>query len=272
MVSGFTEEQVKRYSRHILLRLVGGKGQKKLLSSSVLVVGSGGLGSPVAVYLAAAGVGKLGIADFDIVDLSNLQRQILHFTDDVGKPKVVSAAETIAQLNPDVRVVQHQARLSSENILGIIADYDVVVDASDNFPTRYLLNDACVLAGKPLVHGSIFLFEGQATVFLPGQGCYRCLYPEPPPPGAVPSCQEVGVLGVLPGVIGLIQATETIKLLLGIGHSLAGYLLLYDALDMEFHKVKLRRNLACPVCGDNPTITQLIDYEEFCGVRGEENR
>lgn len=266
MAITLTEEQIKRYSRHILLKQVGGKGQMKILESKVLVVGSGGLGSPAAMYLAAAGVGKLGIVDFDTVDLSNLQRQILHHTNDVNKPKVVSATETIAMLNSDVQVVPYPIKLTSENIMDIIAGYDVILDCTDNFPTRYLLNDACFFARKPLVQGSIFLFEGQATVFLPGKGCYRCLYPTPPPLGSVPSCQEVGVLGVLPGVVGLIQATETLKLILDIGIPLAGYLLVYDALDMEFHKVKLRHNSACPVCGDKPTVTRLIDYEQFCGV------
>ncbi|MBI4302596.1 MAG: molybdopterin-synthase adenylyltransferase MoeB, partial [Chloroflexi bacterium] len=250
----------------IILQQVGGKGQRKLLQSRVLLIGAGGLGSPTAFYLAAAGVGKLGIVDFDVVDESNLQRQILHKTTDVGRPKVVSAAETIAALNPDVQVVQHQTQLTSANILDIIADYDIVVDGSDNFPTRYLVNDACVLAAKPNVHGSIFLFEGQATVFLPGRGCYRCLYPTPPPPGMVPSCQEAGVLGVLPGIIGNIQAVETIKLILGIGEPLVGRLLLFDALGLEFRQVRLRRNPQCPICGDNPTISELIDYEEFCGL------
>lgn len=266
MAITLTEEQIERYSRHILLKQVGGKGQRKILESRVLLIGAGGLGSPAALYLAAAGVGKLGIVDFDKVDMSNLQRQPLHHTPDVGKLKVQSAAETIARLNPDVEVVPYTTKISSENVMDMISGYDVIVDGSDNFPTRYLINDACVFAKKPLVHGSIFLFEGQATVFMPGKGCYRCLYPTPPPPGAVPSCQEVGVLGVLPGVVGLIQATEALKLVLGVGTSLAGYLLVYDALDMEFHKVKLRRNPACPVCGDNPTVTSLIDYEQFCGV------
>ncbi|MBI2919411.1 MAG: molybdopterin-synthase adenylyltransferase MoeB [Chloroflexi bacterium] len=262
----FTEEQIKRYSRHIILPQIGGKGQRKLLQSRVLLVGAGGLGSPSALYLAAAGVGKLGIVDFDVVDLSNLQRQVLHHGHDVGRPKVVSAADTIADINPDVQVVKHQVRLSSENIMDIISDYDVVVDGCDNFPTRYLVNDACVMGKRPNVHGSIFLFEGQATVFLPGQGCYRCLYPEPPPPGMVPSCQEAGVLGVLPGIVGLIQAVETVKIVLGIGRSLTNRLLLFDALAMEFRQVRLKRNPNCPVCGDNPTVTHLIDYEEFCGL------
>ncbi|MBI4297516.1 MAG: molybdopterin-synthase adenylyltransferase MoeB [Chloroflexi bacterium] len=266
MALPFTEEQIKRYSRHIILQQVGGKGQRKLLESSILLIGAGGLGSPAALYLAAAGVGRLGLVDFDTVDLTNLQRQILHRTPDVGRPKVDSATDTIAALNPDVRVIPHPVRLSSENIFDIIKDYDVIIDGSDNFPTRYLVNDACVMKGKPNVHGSIFLFEGQATVFMPGQGCYRCLYPTPPPPGTVPSCEEAGVFGVLPGIIGSIQAVEAIKLILGLGHSLAGRLLLFDALDMEFRQVRLRRNPGCPVCGDHPTVTQLIDYEDFCGV------
>ncbi len=266
MSKQFTEEQIKRYSRHIILPQVGGKGQKKLLEAKVLLVGAGGLGSPAALYLAAAGVGRLGIVDFDHVDLSNLQRQVLHGTSDVGRAKVTSAAETITDINPDVEVVPYRERLTSENILEIISGYDIVLDGSDNFPTRYLVNDACMLAGKPNVHGSIFGFEGQAAVFLPGQGCYRCLFPEPPPPGAVPSCQEAGVLGVLPGIVGLIQATEAIKLVLGVGTSLVGHLLLFDAIDMSFQKVKLQRNPACAICGDKPTIHELIDYEEFCSL------
>lgn len=262
----FTEEQIRRYSRHIVLPQVGGKGQRKLLAGKVLLVGAGGLGAPAALYLAAAGVGKLGIVDFDTVDLSNLQRQVLHHSNDVGRPKVASATDAIRDINPDVEVVSYPTALSSENVMDIIADYDVVVDGSDNFATRYLINDACVMASKPNVHGSVFLFEGQATVFLPGQGCYRCLYPNPPPPGLVPNCQEAGVLGVLPGIIGLIQATEAIKIILGIGESLAGRLLLFDALSMEFRQVRLRRNPSCPICGDHPTIDRLIDYTEFCGV------
>ncbi len=263
----FSEEQIRRYSRHIILPEIGGKGQQKLLSSRVLIVGAGGLGSPAALYLAAAGVGTLGIADFDDVEASNLQRQIIHTTRDLGRPKVFSAAAKLRDLNPDVKVVPHPLRLTSANALDLLAAYDVVVDASDNFPTRYLANDACVLLGKPLVHGSIYRFDGQATVFLPGQGCYRCLFPSPPPPGAVPTCAEAGVLGVLPGIIGTIQAVEVIKLLLGIGETLAGRLLIFDALAMAFHEVRLRRNPACPVCGDNPSVRELIDYEEFCGLR-----
>lgn len=264
---GFTEEQIKRYSRHIILKEVGGAGQQKLLDARVLLVGAGGLGSPAAFYLAAAGVGTLGLIDGDRVDLSNLQRQIIHTTADLDRPKVESAREKIAALNPDVQVRTYEELLTSANALEIMRDYDVVVDGADNFATRYLVNDAAVLLGKPNVHGSVFRFEGQATVFVPGEGpCYRCLYPAPPPPGTVPSCAEAGVLGVLPGLIGLIQATETIKLILGQGRTLKGRLLLYNALGLEFHEVKLRRDPACPLCGDVPTITELIDYAEFCRV------
>ncbi len=262
----FNEEQIRRYSRHIILPEVGGKGQRKLLNSSVLLVGAGGLGSPAALYLAAAGVGRLGIIDGDVVDMSNLQRQILHHVDDVGRPKVHSAVESIGRLNPDVKVEPFQAVLSSENAKEIIGQYDLVVNGCDNFPTRYLVNDCCVFLKKPLVDGSIFKFEGQVTVFVPGQGCYRCLYPAPPPPGLVPSCQEAGVLGVLCGIIGSLQSIEAIKLLLGIGDSLVGRLLFVDSLGMEFRQVKVRRDPNCPVCGDHPTITDLIDYHEFCGV------
>lgn len=263
----FSEEQIKRYSRHIILPEVGGRGQKKLLKSKVFLVGAGGLGCPAAYYLAAAGVGKLGIVDNDDVDHSNLQRQILHSSKDVGYPKALSAKATLEALNPDVEVVPYMQRLTSENILETIKDYDVILDGSDNFPTRYLVNDACVILKKPLSHGSIFKFEGQVTTILPGEGpCYRCLFETPPPPGMVPSCQEAGVLGVLPGVIGVIQATEVIKLLLGKGQILKGQLLLYNALNMEFRRVKIRRNPNCPVCGDKPTIKELIDYQEFCQV------
>ena len=262
----FTEEQIKRYSRHIILPEVGGKGQRRLLNSSVLLVGAGGLGCPAALYLAAAGVGRLGIVDFDRVDLSNLQRQILHHTHDVGRPKVLSAVDSIGEINPDVKVEPHQAQLSSENVKEIISGYDVIVNGCDNFPTRYLLNDACYFLKKPMVDGSIFRFEGQVTVFFPGKGCYRCLYPAPPPPGLVPSCAEAGVLGVLCGVIGSIQALEAIKLILGSGETLVNRLLFFDALTMEFRQVKIRRDPECPVCGENPTITELIDYHEFCGV------
>ena len=261
-----TEEQIRRYSRHLILPEVGGAGQRKLLNSRVLLIGAGGLGSPVALYLAAAGVGTLGIVDFDVVDLSNLQRQILHRGRDVGRPKVQSALDTIGDLNPDVKVIPYQEALSSENVRRIFADFDVVVNGCDNFPTRYLVNDACVFLGKPMVDGSIFKFEGQATVFLPGHGCYRCLYPAPPPPGVVPSCAEAGVLGVVCGVIASIQGVETIKLLLGLGEPLVGRLVFFDALAMEFRQVKYRRDPACPVCGDHPTITDLIDYHAFCGV------
>ena len=264
---GFTNDQIYRYSRHIILPDVGGAGQKKLLASKVLLVGAGGLGSPAAMYLAAAGVGTLGLVDFDCVDLSNLQRQLLHRTKDIGRPKLDSAEETIHALNPDVQVNKHQVVLTSENVMDIIQDYDIVVNGTDNFPTRYLVNDACVFAGKPLVDGSIFMFDGQATVFDARRGpCYRCLFPVPPPPGEVPSCQEAGVLGVLPGIIGSIQAVETIKLILGKGEPLIGRLLLFDALAMEFREMKVEKDADCPVCGDHPTISQLIDYEQFCGV------
>ncbi len=260
----WTEEQILRYSRHIVMPQVGGKGQRKLLNAKVAMVGAGGLGSPTAMYLAAAGVGTLGLIDADVVDISNLQRQLLHDTNDVGRPKVVSGAERIHDLNPEVNVVQHQTLLTSENAFDILKDYDIVINGCDNFPTRYLVNDVCVFLKKPLVDGSILFFEGQATVYLPGQGCYRCLYPAPPPPGMVPSCAEGGVLGVLPGIVGCIQAIETIKLILGLGESLQGRLLLFDALSMEFQKLKIRRDPECPVCGDHPTQTGLIDYEEFC--------
>ena len=263
-----SEEQVRRYSRHLILPEIGGSGQRKLLNGKVLLVGAGGLGSPAALYLAAAGVGTLGIVDFDAVDLSNLQRQILHHVRDVGRPKVESAVDTIADLNPDVKVVPYREALTSSNARQIFSEYDVIVNGSDNFPTRYLANDACVFLKKPLVDGSIFKFEGQTTVFLPGHGCYRCLYPAPPPPGVVPSCAEAGVLGVICGVIASIQGVETIKLLLGLGDPLVGRLVFFDALSMEFRQVKFRRDPDCPVCGDHPTITDLIDYNEFCGVPG----
>lgn len=264
----FSEDQIKRYARHIILPEIGGKGQQKLLEARVLLIGAGGLGSPAGYYLAAAGVGTLGIADFDVVDLSNLQRQILHTTEDLDRPKTESAKETIHALNPDVEVRTYRDKLTSENILSIIEDYDLVVDGCDNFPTRYLVNDACAMKGKPDVYGSIFRFEGQATVFDAQRGpCYRCLYPEPPPPGMVPSCQEAGVLGVLPGFIGTIQALEAIKLLLGIGSPLIGRLLLFDALGMELMEVNIRKNPACPLCGERRTIKELIDYEAFCGLK-----
>ena len=264
----FTEEQIRRYARHIILPEVGGKGQRKLLDARVLVIGAGGLGSPAAYYLAAAGVGTLGIVDFDVVDESNLQRQILHRTEDVGRAKTDSARDALTSLNPDVGVVAHEEQLSRENILPILSGYDVIVDGSDNFPTRYLVNDACALAHKPDVYGSIFRFDGQAAVFDAEQGpCYRCLYPHPPTPGTVPSCQEAGVFGVLPGIIGVIQAVEAIKLILGIGEALIGRLLLFDALGMEFQQVRVSKDPACPLCGSDPTITELMDYEAFCGVR-----
>ncbi len=267
MMFGFTDDQIYRYSRHIIMPDVGGTGQRKLLGARVLVVGAGGLGSPAAMYLAAAGVGTLGLVDFDRVDLSNLQRQLLHHTKDIGRPKLDSAAETLNSLNPDVKVVKHPVVLTSANVMDVIRDYDIVVNGTDNFPTRYLVNDACVFASKPLVDGSIFMFEGQVTVFDAQRGpCYRCLFPAPPPPGEVPSCQEAGVLGVLPGVIGSLQAVETIKLILGIGDPLIGRLLLFDALGMEFRELKIDRDPHCPVCGPDPTITELIDYEQFCGV------
>jgi len=264
----FTDEQVERYSRHIILPEVGGIGQTKLLDSKVLMIGAGGLGSPAGFYLAAAGIGNMGIIDFDTVDLSNLQRQIMHNTERIGMLKVDSAKKTIQALNPDVKVTVYNERLNSQNIREIFEPYDYVVDGTDNFSTRFLINDACVMMNKINIHGSIFRFEGQATIFQPKVGpCYRCLYPEPPPPGLVPNCQEGGVLGVLAGIIGNIQAVETIKMILGIGEPLVGKLLIYDALKTEFRKLKLKRDVNCPVCGDTPTITEFIDYEEFCGMR-----
>lgn len=264
-------DEIRRYSRHLILPEVGLSGQKKICSSSVLCIGAGGLGSPIAMYLAAAGIGKLGILDFDSVDYSNLQRQIIHSTADVGRPKTQSAKETINAINPNVEVIVHNTRITSENALDLIRPYDIVVDGTDNFPTRYLTNDACVLLKKANVYGSIFRFEGQASVFAPHLGgpCYRCLYPEPPPPGMVPSCAEGGVLGVLPGIVGTIQATEILKLALGKGSSLVGRLLLFNALDMKFRELKLRRDPQCPICGEKPTITELIDYEMFCGITPE---
>jgi molybdopterin/thiamine biosynthesis adenylyltransferase len=263
-----SEDQVLRYARHIILPGIGGDGQRRLMGAKVLVIGAGGLGSPAAMYMVAAGVGTLGLVDFDRVDLSNLQRQLLHDTDDVGRPKVESASERLADLNPNVDVVAHETLLSSENAFDVLGRYDVVVDGTDNFPVRYLVNDACQMLGKPLVYGSIYQWEGQASVFLPGPEtpCYRCLFPEPPPPGTVPSCAEGGVFGVLPGIIGSIQAVEAIKLILGAGESLVGKLLLYDALRNDFTTVKLRWDPDCPVCGKHPTVTELIDYEAFCGL------
>lgn len=265
----FNQEQLTRYSRHFLLPEVGEQGQAKLLDAKVLMIGAGGLGSPSAYYLAAAGVGTIGIVDHDVVDLSNLQRQILHANDRIGEPKVDSAKRTLEGLNPDVKVIPYRERLSSDNVMEIIKDYDIVVDGCDNFPTRYLVNDACVMTGKPNVHGSIFQFEGQVSVFYPGRGpCYRCLYPEPPPPGMAPSCAEAGVLGVLPGLIGTIQALETIKLILEKGDILIGRLLQFNTLTMEINSLRLRKDPGCPMCGETPTIDKLIDYEEFCGLRG----
>ncbi|MDP8952092.1 MAG: molybdopterin-synthase adenylyltransferase MoeB [Actinomycetota bacterium] len=262
-----SNEEIARYSRHLIMPEVALDGQKKLKAARVLTVGAGGLGSPLAMYLAAAGVGTLGIVDFDVVDESNLQRQIIHGTSDLGRPKMESARDRIADINPNVRVEAYEEPLSSENALEIFEDFDIVVDGTDNFPTRYLVNDACVLLDKPNVYGSIFRFEGQASVFYAKEGpCYRCLYPEPPPPGLVPSCAEGGVLGILPGAIGTIQATETVKLILGIGEPLIGRLLLYDALGMRFREMKLRKHPSCPICGENPTVTELIDYQEFCGI------
>ena len=263
-----TQAETLRYNRHLILPEVGLEGQRKLKAAKVLLVGAGGLGSPSALYLAAAGVGTLGLVDFDVVDETNLQRQVLYGTKDVGRPKLEAASERITDVNPNVRVVQHPQRLTSENALDILADYDVIVDGTDNFPTRYLVNDACVLLGKPNVYGSIFRFEGQVSVFATRGGpCYRCLFREPPPPGLVPSCAEGGVLGVLPGIIGSLQALETIKLIIGQGKTLAGRLLLFDALTMRWRELTVRRNPACPACGDQPTVTKLIDYEEFCGLR-----
>jgi adenylyltransferase/sulfurtransferase len=266
-----SQQEILRYSRHLIMPEVGMEGQLKLKAAKVLLIGTGGLGAPLGLYLAAAGVGRIGLVDFDRVDFTNLQRQVTFGTKDVGRPKLEAAAERLRDLNPEVEVVTHEVKLTSENSLDVTRDYDVIVDGTDNFPTRYLVNDTCVLAGKPNVYGSIFRFEGQATVFaLPDGPCYRCLYPEPPPPGLVPSCAEGGVLGVLPGIVGAIQANETIKLIIGRGDVLKGRLLLFDALKMKFRELKLRKNPDCPVCGAHPTVTKLIDYYEFCGVRGEE--
>jgi molybdopterin/thiamine biosynthesis adenylyltransferase/rhodanese-related sulfurtransferase len=265
-----TNEEIARYSRHLILPEVGLEGQKKLKAAKVLCVGTGGLGAPLAYYLAAAGIGTLGLVDFDKVDESNLQRQIIHSTKDVGRPKIDSAAEKLQALNPYLKIVKHETMLTSANALEIIQDYDIIADGTDNFPTRYLVNDACVLSGKPNCYASIFRFEGQASVFATEEGpCYRCLYPEPPPPGLVPSCAEGGVLGILPGLLGVIQATEVIKLILGKGEPLIGRLLLVDALGMKFRELKLRKNPDCPVCGTHPTVTKLIDYQQFCGITPE---
>src|SRR6266851_3717951 len=266
-----SKEEIQRYSRHLIMPEVGMEGQLKLKRARVLTIGTGGLGAPLGLYLAAAGVGHLGLVDFDVVDFSNLQRQVTFSTGHVGKHKTAAAKARLSGLNPTIEIEEFETRLTSENALELFRDFDIIVDGTDNFPTRFLVNDACLLLGKPNVYGSIFRFEGQATVFgYPGGPCYRCLYPEPPPPGLVPSCAEGGVLGVLPGIVGSIQAMETIKLILGTGDPLVGRLLLFDALGMRFRELKLRKNPACPVCGDHPTITKLIDYEEFCGIRGED--
>jgi molybdopterin/thiamine biosynthesis adenylyltransferase/rhodanese-related sulfurtransferase len=272
VLPSLSNEEIRRYSRHLILPEFGMEGQRKLKQGSVLLIGTGGLGSPLALYLAAAGVGHIGLVDFDIVDESNLQRQIIHGTSTLGIRKTESAKMRLRDLNPHIDIATYDVQITSDNAFDLIRPYDVIVDGTDNFPTRYLTNDACVMLGKPNVYGSIFRFEGQATVFSPKHGgpCYRCLYPEPPPPGLVPSCAEGGVLGVLPGVVGTIQATEAIKLLTGIGEPLIGRLLLYDALAMRFRELKLRRNPDCPVCGDHPTVTELIDYQQFCGISPEE--
>jgi molybdopterin/thiamine biosynthesis adenylyltransferase/rhodanese-related sulfurtransferase len=270
--AALSKEEIMRYSRHLIMPEVGMEGQLKLKQAKVLCIGTGGLGAPLGLYLAAAGVGRIGLVDFDKVDLTNLQRQILFDTKDIGRPKIEAATNRLRDLNPDIQIDTFETRLTSENALDILKDYDIVVDGTDNFPTRYLVNDACVILGKPNVYGSIFRFEGQITIFAYAGGpCYRCLYPEPPPPGLVPSCAEGGVLGVLPGIVGAIQAAETLKLIIGKGESLVGRLLLFDALAMRFRELKLRKNPECTVCGEHPTITKLIDYEEFCGIRGEES-
>jgi sulfur-carrier protein adenylyltransferase/sulfurtransferase len=270
-IATLNNAEILRYSRHLIMPEVGMEGQQKLKAARVLCIGAGGLGSPLTLYLTAAGVGTLGIVDFDVVDYTNLQRQIIHTTNDVGRKKLDSAAEKLKAINPFINLKTFETRLSSENALEIFRDFDIIADGTDNFPTRYLVNDACVLTGKPNVYGSIFRFEGQASVFATEEGpCYRCLYPEPPPPGLVPSCAEGGVLGILPGLVGVIQATEVIKLILGQGEPLIGRLLLVDALGMKFRELKLRKNPDCPACGTHPTVTKLIDYNEFCGIRGEE--
>jgi sulfur-carrier protein adenylyltransferase/sulfurtransferase len=264
-----TPLEIQRYARHLIMPEVAIQGQKRLKAAKVLCIGTGGLGSPLTLYLAAAGVGTLGLVDFDVVDVSNLQRQIIHFTDDVGRPKISSAETKLKAINPELKIIRHEHAVDSSNALEMFAGYDVIVDGTDNFPTRYLVNDACVLLAKPNVYGSIFRFDGQATVFFPPEGpCYRCLYPEPPPPDLVPNCAEGGVLGILPGLIGVVQATETVKLILGVGKPLIGRLLLYDALEMTFREMKVRKNPKCPICGPNPSIHALIDYHEFCGVPG----
>lgn len=274
-MSTLSNEEILRYSRHLIMPEVGMPGQEKLKAASILLIGAGGLGSPLAMYLAAAGVGKLGLVDFDVVDHSNLHRQVIHSSDSVGKPKVESAKARVAQINPNVEVVTYMHPINRDNVLGILKDYDMVIDGTDNFPTRYLVNDAAVMLGKANIYGSIFRFDGQVTVFDPKRGgpCYRCLYPEPPPPGMVPSCAEGGVLGVLPGTVGLLQATEAVKLIIGNGKPLIGRLLLFNALDMSFRELKIRKDPKCPICGEHPTIKELIDYDEFCGLgRGNEEK
>ena len=270
-VPALSQQEILRYSRHLIMPEVGMDGQLKLKAAKVLLIGTGGLGAPLGLYLTAAGVGRLGLVDFDVVDFTNLQRQVTFTTQDVGKRKIEAARDRLHGLNPEIQIDTHEVKLTSENALDILRDYDIIVDGTDNFPTRYLVNDACVLLGKPNVYGSIFRFEGQATVFALDDGpCYRCLYPEPPPPGLVPSCAEGGVLGVLPGIVGSIQANETIKLIIGRGESLKGRLLIFDALKMKFRELRLRKNPDCPICGTHRTVTKLIDYEEFCGLRGQE--
>jgi adenylyltransferase/sulfurtransferase len=269
--AGLTNEEILRYSRHLIMPEVGMEGQLKLKAARVLLIGTGGLGAPLGLYLAAAGVGHIGLVDFDVVDFTNLQRQVTFGTNDVGKPKTEAARARLSNLNPDILIATYETKLTSENALELFKDYDIIVDGTDNFPTRYLVNDACILLGKPNVYGSIFRFEGQVTVFgMPGGPCYRCLYPEPPPPGLVPSCAEGGVLGVLPGIVGSLQALETIKLIIGRGDSLVGRLVLFEALALKFRELKLRKNSRCPMCGTHRKIHQLIDYNEFCGIRGEE--
>ena len=263
-----TPYQVRRYSRHIIMPQVGSAGQRTLLDSRVLIIGAGGLGSPVAIYLALAGIGTLGIVDYDVVDVTNLQRQILHHDADIGRSKVESARETLLAYNPDLEVVTYEEPITSENAMEMMAGFDVVVSGADNFAARYLINDAAYLSGKPLVDGSILMFDGRATTYMPGKGCYRCVFPDPPPPGEVPNCSEAGVLGMLPGMVGSIQAAETVKVLLGTGEPLVGRLLLIDALDMDFREVKVRQDPGCPLCGEEPTVTELIDYEAFCGMPG----
>ena len=266
MINKLNPEQVDRYSRHIIMPQVGSEGQRKLLNSSVLIIGAGGLGSPAALYLALAGVGKIGIVDFDVVDRSNLQRQVLHRDEDIGKSKVISAMETLKAYNPDINVVMHDEPINSKNALDIMNNYDVVINGADNFPTRYLICDSTFFAKKPLIDGSVLTFDGQITTYVPGGNCYRCIFPDPPPPGSVPSCSEAGVIGALPGLIGSIQAIETIKYILGAGDLLKGRMILIDALSMEFRTVKIRRNENCVLCGDNPSVKELIDYELFCGM------